>query len=263
MRVVLLSDVHGNLPALEAVLRHVETAGPLDGIYHLGDLVGYAPWPNEVVATLRAAGIAGVSGNYDTTVATAYKHCGCRSENAYQEELAHRSFAWTLANTSHETRRALGTLPFRLDLRPFGGHRAGPTIRLLHGSDVLNTVYLTEDRSDELLATMAGKMGAKPGDLIAFGHTHKPWHREIAGIHFVNTGSVGRPKDGDPRAGYVLLDVADAGMRVEFVRVEYDVERAAKAIIASELPDEFADFLRTGGDDAGYRAISRSPRVRR
>lgn len=247
MRYILLSDVHANLPALDAVLRDVATKGPLDGIYHLGDLVGYAPWPNEVVARLRSAEISGVSGNYDTTVATAYKHCGCRSENPHQEELAHQSFTWTLANTSDETKRYLASLPFRMDLRPFGGHQAGPTIRLLHGNNVLNTVYLTEDRTDDFLLTVADKMGAKAGDLIAFGHTHKPWHRQVNGIHFVNTGSVGRPKDGDPRAGYVLLEVAEAGMRVEFVRVEYDVEQAAKAIIASELPDEFADFLRTGG----------------
>ncbi|MEO8621359.1 MAG: metallophosphoesterase family protein [bacterium] len=256
MRFVLLSDVHGNLPALEAVLRDVETRGSVDGVYHLGDLVGYAPWPNEVVSRLRSAEIGGVSGNYDTTVATHYKHCGCRSENPHQEELAHKSFTWTLANTSDDTKRYLGGLPFRLDVRPFGGHQAGPTIRLLHGNNVLNTVYLTEDRSDEFLSTMAEKLGAKAGDLIAFGHTHKPWHRQIAGIHFVNTGSVGRPKDGDARAGYVLLEVAEVGMLIEFVRVEYDVEQTAQAIIASDLPDEFADFLRTGGQPSGPSSVS-------
>jgi diadenosine tetraphosphatase ApaH/serine/threonine PP2A family protein phosphatase len=66
-------------------------------------------------------------------------------------------------------------------------------------------------------------------------------------VHFVNTGSVGRPKDGDPRAGYTLLDVSGDGVRVEQVRVEYDVELAAGAIGASTLPNDFADFLRTGG----------------
>jgi diadenosine tetraphosphatase ApaH/serine/threonine PP2A family protein phosphatase len=69
----------------------------------------------------------------------------------------------------------------------------------------------------------------------------------VDGVHFVNTGSVGRPKDGDPRACYVLLDVTGSDVDVEFVRVEYDVEAAARAIVASELPDEFADYLRTGG----------------
>lgn len=94
---------------------------------------------------------------------------------------------------------------------------------------------------------MAAQTGAKAGDLIAFGHTHKPWRRVVAGVHFVNTGSVGRPKDGDPRAGYVRLTLGDDGWSVEHVRVAYDVERSARAILESTLPDEFADFLRTGG----------------
>ena len=94
---------------------------------------------------------------------------------------------------------------------------------------------------------MAAALGSQAGDVICFGHTHRPWQREVDGIRFVNTGSVGRPKDGDWRAGYVVVGVDGAGTRIEFVRVEYDVEQAARAILASELPDEFAEFLRSGG----------------
>lgn len=247
MRYLLLSDIHANLPALRAVLRDAKTRTDVAGRYHLGDLVGYAPWPNEVVSLIAEEGIPGVAGNYDSTVATGYKHCGCRYEDARQEELSHLSYAWTLANTSDESKRFLGSLPFRIDIRPLGGHVAGPTIRLVHGNHSLNTVYVTEDRSDEFLSAMASHLGAREGDVVGFGHTHKPWHRVVQGIHFVNTGSVGRPKDGDPRAGYVLLDVTEAKIDVEFVRIEYDVEEAARAIIASDLPDDFADYLRTGG----------------
>src|SRR5690606_31164354 len=112
---------------------------------------------------------------------------------------------------------------------------------------VLNTVYWTEDRSDRFCLQMAETVSAKAGDVIAFGHTHKPWHREIDGIHFVNTGSVGRPKDGDPRAGYALVTMDGTAVGVEFVRVEYDIERAAQGIRDSDLPDDFAEILRTGG----------------
>ncbi|HWG35490.1 MAG TPA: metallophosphoesterase family protein, partial [Gemmatimonadaceae bacterium] len=95
---------------------------------------------------------------------------------------------------------------------------------------------------------MAETAGARAGDLIAFGHTHKPWHRVIEGIHFLNTGSVGRPKDGDWRAGFVLVTVGANNMiGVEFLRVEYDVEQAMDAIRRSELPDDFAEYLRYGG----------------
>ena len=247
MRYALISDIHANLPALTAVLKDIAARQGVDATYHLGDLVGYAPWPNEVIDLLRTAQITGVAGNYDSTVATGYKHCGCRSESAYQEELAHRSFEWTVEHTSEESKRFLRGLPFRLDLRPGGGHLSGRTIRLVHGSNVLSTVYVTEDRADAFLGKMADAMGATAGDVIAFGHTHKPWHREVGGIHFVNTGSVGRPKDGDPRAGYVVLVVNESGVAVEFHRVAYDVEEAARGITASDLPAEFAEFLRTGG----------------
>jgi len=247
MRYALISDVHANLPALEAVLHDISTRANIAATYHLGDLVGYAPWPDEVVAAIREAQIAGVAGNYDSTVATGYKHCGCRYEDARQEALAHASYTWTLAHSSAQTKRFLGALPFRIDLRPGGGHAAGPTVRLVHGNHALNTVYVTADRTDEFLGKLAEGMGSRAGDVVCFGHTHKPWHRVVAGVHFVNTGSVGRPKDGDPRAGWVQLDVDDAAVRVEHVRVTYDVERAARAILASALPDDLAEFLRTGG----------------
>jgi predicted phosphodiesterase len=80
MKYVLISDIHGNLPALEAVLADLDERGDVDAVYHLGDLCGYTPWPNEVVALLRARGIAGIAGNYDSTVATDYEHCGCKAE---------------------------------------------------------------------------------------------------------------------------------------------------------------------------------------
>lgn len=247
MRYALISDIHANLPALEAVLADIAGRPDVKGTYHLGDLVGYSPWPDETVERLRAAGIAGVAGNYDTTVASHAKHCGCRSEDARQEALAHQSFAWTLDHTSAATKAFLGGLPFRLDLRPLGGHASGPTVTLLHGNHVLNTVYVTADRTDEFLRKMGAAVGSKAGDVVAFGHTHKPWHRIVDGVHFVNTGSVGRPKDFDWRAGYVLLDITAETVDVTFVRVAYDVETAASGVIDAGLPEEFAEFLRSGG----------------
>ena len=250
MKYALISDIHANRPALEAVLADIEVRSDVEAVYHLGDLVGYAPWPDEVIAMIRQANIPGVAGNYDSTVATHYKHCGCRYEDPRQEELAHESFSWTLEHTSVEGKRFLGSLPFSITIRPFGGHVSGPSIRLVHGNHALNTVYVTEERSDEFLTTMATALGSKTGDVVCFGHTHKPWHRIVGGVHFVNTGSVGRPKDGDPRAGYVVLDMTTEGVTVEFVRVAYDIEAAAQGILASTLPDDFADYLRTGGAPA-------------
>jgi diadenosine tetraphosphatase ApaH/serine/threonine PP2A family protein phosphatase len=180
-------------------------------------------------------------------VATDYKHCGCRYEDPVQEQLSHLSYEWTRAHVSTVTKRALAALPFRIDMLPNGGHQTGPRVILVHGTPTLNTLYWTEDRPDDFCLKMAAHAGAKAGDAIAFGHTHKPWHREIEGIHFVNTGSVGRPKDGDWRAGYVLLEIGAGPVQVEVVRVAYDLDGAVRGILESDLPDALADFLRTGG----------------
>jgi predicted phosphodiesterase len=249
MRYALISDIHANLPALESVLTDIATHARADATYHLGDLVGYAPWPDETVALLERAGIPGVAGNYDSTVATDHKHCGCKYEDPAQEALSHRSYEWTRARVAPATRRFLGGLPFRIDLLPSGGHLVGPKVILVHGTPTLNTLYWTEDRSDDFCLKMAAHAGAAAGDVLCFGHTHKPWHRTVQGIHFVNTGSVGRPKDGDWRAGYVVLEVGGGtpSVSVEFRRVEYDLERAMGGIRASGLPEAFADYLRTGG----------------
>lgn len=247
MRYALISDVHANLPALRAVLADVDARADVDAVFHLGDLVGYAPWPNEVVETIRLRAIAGVCGNYDSTVAAGAPHCGCRYEDPHQEALSHQSYAWTRAHVSHDARRFLASLPFRIDLRPAGGHAPGSRVTLVHGTPTLNTLYWTADRDDGFCRKMVAHAGAAAGDVICFGHTHVPWTREVDGIRFVNTGSVGRPKDGDWRAGYVLLEVDGTSSSPEFVRVEYDVAATMDAIRASELPDDFAEYLRTGG----------------
>jgi predicted phosphodiesterase len=245
VRYALISDVHANLPALDSVLADISSRPDIDATYHLGDLVGYAPWPNETVQRILDAKIAGVAGNYDSTVGLDHEHCGCKYEDPHQAALAHLSFEWTKEHVSKETKRALASLPFRLDLRPLGGHEYGPTVILVHGSPPINTLYLTEDRADTFFSRMAEIAGAKAGDVLCFGHTHLPWHRTVEDIHFVNVGSVGRPKDGDWRAGYVILEVDEAKVEVEFIRIEYDLDAAVQAIRASELPNEFADQLAT------------------
>src|SRR5262245_24918944 len=144
MRYALLSDIHANLPALEAVLADIDGRPDVGGIYHLGDLVGYAPWPNDTVALLRARNIPGIAGNYDSTTGADHDHCGCRYEDPRQEELSHLSYAWTRAHVSPEVKRYLAGLPFRLDLWPRGGHASGgPRVILVHGTPTLNTLYWT------------------------------------------------------------------------------------------------------------------------
>lgn len=251
MRIALISDIHANLPALDAVLSAIEREG-VAATYHLGDLVGYAPWPNEVVQCIRDRGIDGIGGNYDTTVATDHPHCGCRYEDPHQAALSQESYGWTRTHIALEHKAWLATLPFRLDLRPRGGHASDACrLVLVHGTPVLNTVYWTADRPDSFFRKMATTAGLTAGDVIAFGHTHEPFVRELDGIWFVNTGSVGQPKDGDPRAGYVLVDLGPRPPAIEIRRAAYDVERAVGGIEASDLPDDLGCLLASGGVNQG------------
>lgn len=247
MRFALLADVHANVHALTAVLEDLTARGLAGRAYHLGDLVGYAAFPNETVGLLSGFRIPGIAGNYDSTVAMGHDHCGCRYEDAEQERLSHLSYEWTLRHTRPSTKDQLAYLPFRMDLRPRGGHVPGAKVVLVHGTPTLNTLYWHQDRPDGFCSKMAAVAGAKPGDLIAFGHTHIPWFREVDGVHYLNAGSVGRPKDGDWRAGYAIVDLSGERPEVDFVRVPYDLDAACDGIRRSELPEFFAEYLATGG----------------
>lgn len=251
MRLAFISDIHGNLPALDAVLADI-AARRVDATYHLGDLVGYGPWPNEVIERIRAEGVAGIAGNYDTTVALGHDTCGCQHDDPRHKALSAASYRWTAAQVTPSNRRFLASLPFRLDLRPLGGHAAGPAVILIHGAATLNTVYWREDRTDRFCRKMIARLGARDGDAILFGHTHKPWTRTVDGRVLINTGSAGRPKDGDPRGSYALIEVGREGLDIGFPRVTYDVARAAEAIVASGLPAELGVFLKTGGSLQGH-----------
>jgi predicted phosphodiesterase len=258
----VFSDVHANLPALEAVLADLDARldrGEVDAAYCLGDLVGYATWPNEVVAAVRERGIPTIAGNYDEGVGLASDDCGCAYQTDEDRARGDESIAYTNGVVTEATRRYLRGLPRHLRLTlaaPRQSDAAPVEVLMVHGSPRRINEYLFEDRPDRSLVRMMGAAGA---DVMLFGHTHKPYHKaladeadgETAYRHAVNTGSVGKPKDGDPRAGYALLTLDaerpksdPAYCQVEFVRVAYDVERAARAVEASPLPDAFAQMLR-------------------
>ena len=242
MRYALISDIHGNLPALEAVLNSIAGRSDIAATYHLGDLVGYGPWPNETISLLKGFRVVGIQGNHDATIGLAM------ADALAPVGRGPTHTEWTARETTEANKALLAQLPFRMDLRPGGGHDAGPTVILLHGTPEGSERYWFADEPQTFFREMTRLAGARAGDVICCGHTHLPWHRELDGIHFVNTGSVGRPKDGDWRAGYVVVTVGDGKPTVEFVRVEYDVESTAAAIRASELPDELAEYLLRGGE---------------
>jgi putative phosphoesterase len=233
-RVAVITDIHANLPALDAALARIEELG-IERIYCGGDLVGYGPHPNEVCALLEERGIPTIYGNYDYAIARDLDDCGCAYVTKEDRELGQRSVAWTLEHTSREAKAFMRELPF--DLRfDVGAH----AVHLVHGSPRKVNEYLFEDKPASLYERLAASEEAA---VLAFGHTHKPWVADFGGVRFVNCGSVGKPKDGDPRGAFAVL--ADGGDEVEVTieRVAYDAAAVAEEVRSSGLPREFADKL--------------------
>lgn len=242
MKLAIFSDIHANLPALQAVRAHIE-AGNFDAVVCLGDLGGYASQPNEVQAEIMAMGCPTLMGNYDENVGFEGEDCGCQYTKPFDLEMSQISFLWTRDHTTDDHKAWLRGLPRELRIEI-----EGVRVLLCHGSPRSNTEYLFENRSDAYLRQFAsGGSEDAQADVIVFGHTHVPYHRVVEGVHFINTGSVGRPKDGDPRAGYASLEVSASRNVATQIRLEYDVEAAASRLIEAGLPLYFAEYLRSGG----------------
>lgn len=256
MKIALFSDIHANLPALEAFFADVDSRRP-DAIYCLGDLVGYNIWPNEVINAIRKRGIPTIAGNYDLGIGRAIDDCGCAYKTDQEKANGAVSISYTNQVVNEEERRYLRTLPAHIKVE-FQLNNDQLNLLLVHGSPRKINEYLFEDRDEHSLLRIMEQADA---DILCFGHTHKPYHRVLTvqtdtGLryrHAINTGSVGKPKDGDPRGGYVLLHINEnsgildaASFQVEFIRFDYDIEKAAKAVEDSPLPDAYATSLRTG-----------------
>ena len=258
-RIALFSDVHGNLPALEAVLADIR-GRKMAEVYCLGDLVGYGPDPSGVIAAIRNSGIPTVRGNYDDGIGHRRGNCGCYYANEQAESDGRASYAFTDAALNDDERAWLASLPDELrlgidDLR----------LLMVHGSPRRINEYLLPDRSDEQLTRLAVEANA---DVVCVGHVHVPYHRSMATsdgreIHYVSSGSVGKPKDGDPRAAWVELilgtpdevnastDDAAAGpaasshiwLGVVVHRVAYDVSAVVAAMASAGLPPALGQAL--------------------
>ncbi|MGH2944853.1 MAG: metallophosphoesterase family protein [Solirubrobacteraceae bacterium] len=230
--VAVITDVHANLPALQAALARIDELG-IERVYCGGDLVGYGPHPNEVVALIAEREIPTIYGNYDHAIARDSDDCGCAYVTPRDRELGQGSVEWTLAHTDRRSKDWMRALPF--DLR----FEVGATsVHLVHGSPRRVNEYLFEDKPDRLYERLAA---AEEAGALVFGHTHKPWVRTHGGVLFVNCGSVGKPKDGDLRGAVAVLRESAGGIDVTIERVAYDAEAVAAEVRASGLPVEFAD----------------------
>ncbi len=231
-RVAIITDVHGNLPALQASLEAIEKMR-VGAVYCGGDLVGYGPHPNDVCALIEKRGFPTIYGNYDYAIGRDLHDCGCAYVTQSDRELGRQSVAWTMSHTDRRSKDFMRGLPF--DLRFELGRQR---VRLVHGSPRKVNEYLFEDKPARTFERIAALSDC---DVLVFGHTHKPWIHEYGGVLFVNCGSVGKPKDGDPRAAFAILELDDADrVKASIERVPYDAEAVAREVEAAGLPAEYA-----------------------
>ncbi len=235
MKVAVIADVHANLPALDAVLRHAAAQGAGE-IWNLGDSVGYGPFPEATIQRLRAEEALSIAGNYDLKVLKTPRKLDRWRQS--KDPLKLQGFVWTHAQLSAASRDWLASLPRQRRLKI-------DKLRLLlvHGSPARDEEPVDDSTPDRRLRELAEVARAR---LILCGHAHRPSERRSDGVHFFNAGSVGLPADGDPRACYGLLQHRQGVLQLTHHRVEYDVERTVAALRAAELPDAFAAMLRRG-----------------
>lgn len=226
MKIALFSDIHANLPAFEAFLEDLDSRRP-DAVYCLGDLIGYHIWPNEIIDEIRRRRIATLAGNHDLKVA------GLEPGDSDA-----KSYAYKLV--TKDNREFVLSLPSTIML----AFEEPGSVLLAHGSPKQVDEYVLQDTPEDYVLELMGNAA-----VLCMGHSHKPYHRVIASgtKHVINIGSVGKPKDGDPRGCYVILTMPaqkDGELGAEFIRFDYDVEKAAIAIEESPLQDDLADRLR-------------------
>ncbi|MDF2521043.1 MAG: YfcE family phosphodiesterase [Clostridia bacterium] len=235
MRLAVITDIHSNILALNAVLKNIHEH-QADSIVCLGDLVGYCTSPNEVIDTIRENKILTIMGNYDEAVGKELMVCGCDYPDPKDMENAGLSLNWSIDNTTEENKEFLRNLPgqLRMDCN-------GKSISFVHGSPRLINEYLKENskEAEEVMKDFSG-------DVLVCGHTHKPYYKSFGDKLLVNAGSVGKPKTGSPKANYVIINIKEDKISVDTMYVDYDFEKAAAAIEAEGLPSEFAEIIRTG-----------------
>lgn len=234
MRIGLISDIHGNLHALEAVLRVLE-AESVDLTLCAGDLVVYGAHPAETLKLLRDSGIPSVAGNYDHAVASGLEAASRKPSSPANEALKRAALRWTQDFLPKSCKQYLAGLPWRMDYR-----LDGRQIAVIHaGLDALDE-FLTPQSADEL-HTLARRLGT---EVVVLGHTHLPFTFLAGDTLIINPGAVGRSLDGDPRASLAILETKT--LSVQGLRIEYEVERAVRAIGGSVMPKEISEMVRRG-----------------
>ncbi|QIH35698.1 metallophosphoesterase family protein [Sphingobacterium sp. DR205] len=239
IQLAIISDIHANIVALDEVLADIKKNG-VTQIYCLGDLVDFAPWGNEVIDRIQEKNIPCLLGNHDQRIAFDEPIIPLPHHDAV--ETANREIAINLSKKeiSSSHKKWLSTLPYNLELTFQVGDRFRK-ILLVHASLHSNDEYVHESTPKGDLLVDLHRRGI---DVLVMGHTHQAYVQRAEEVLFVNCGSVGRSKEKDKKASYVLVTLTEEGIDTTIVKVDYPVEEVAEAIYHSNIPDFYGDFLR-------------------
>ena len=239
MQIAIFSDVHGNLPALEVVLNDIEQRG-IHQKFCLGDLVDFAPWGNEVIEKIKSLNIPCLMGNHDERIAFDVPIIPLAKHS--EEETAARFLAidHSKKHITKENKKYLSELPFYLKLNYKIGKKHW-NIQLVHSSLKSNDTYLYESENDEVFTNL---LNDSQSDIIIMGHTHLSFKKYFDGKWAINSGSVGRSREENRLASYVILTLDEDHITPEIIQLEYPLEEVAQKIEESEIPDYYASFLR-------------------
>lgn len=232
MRIACISDIHGNIYALNKVLESIDE-NQVDQIVCLGDLTGYGPHPNEAVALIRRRKILCLKGNYDASVV--------ENKFSYIRETDINSFSlpWTVEELRASHKFYLESLPEKLTLT-----FEDKSILLVHGSPKSINQYLHYDSQDseEIMQHI-------PEDALVCAHTHIPYVKEYGNKLLVNDGSVGKPKNGKPHGTYVILNIEkNKDVKVEIKEVPYDTLKTMKDMEMKNFPAKLIYSIKSGNE---------------
>jgi len=236
MIIAVIADIHANLPALRAVLKHARAAGA-GPIEEWRDHLGYGPFPSEVVDAVQKKRFVNILGNYDAKVLRVPEKGHMRKANRCK--LRELAFSWAYDNQTPAQHSYLQSLPTPLRLT------LGPCrVLLVHGSPASPNEHLSPALPPDRLHELAALAEA---DLVICGHSHQPFLIHSGSTWFLNPGSVGRPDDHDPRSAYALLTLTPSGaISARFFRLPYDWQKTAAAVQKKGLPPEFAHMFLQG-----------------
>ncbi len=234
MKILLLSDIHGNFPALEAIAKK-HPLDQFDLICNSGDSTVYCPFPDEVLSWLRTYKVQSIRGNTDDKVIKLLKGKTFKKPRKPEKRIMYTSTPEALSKSN---RQYLCGLKKKYTWQ-YGTH----TLCLFHGSPAAHEEFLFNTTPDKRFEELAASTSCS---IVVTGHSHSPYHKCIKGVHFINPGSTGRMFDGNPQSSYAVLQLKDRSVQVTHFRCTYDIEAVVKRINALHLPPIYNEMFRAG-----------------